>query len=70
MYSKSSKRSGNFRRALQSKDEKTSPPVGLDRLSTVLEEYGAATEEGAVDETIAHNRKKVRMQGYYRRRIE
>jgi hypothetical protein len=80
MYSKSSKRSGNFRRALQSKDQKTSPPIGLDRLSTVLEEYGAATEEGTVDkvsrlareivEIIANNRKKVRLQGYYRRRIE
>jgi hypothetical protein len=80
MYSKSNKRSGNSRRTLQSKDQKTSSPAGLERLSTVLEEYGAATEEGAVDkvsqlakeivEIIARNRKKVGLQGYYHRRIE
>jgi hypothetical protein len=80
MYSKFNKRSGNSGRALRSKDQKTSPPVEHKRLSTMPEEYGAATEEGAVDkvsrlaneivEIIAHNRKKVTRQGYYHRRIE
>jgi hypothetical protein len=46
----------------------------------VLADYGAATEKGAVDkvsrfareivEIIIHNRKKVVLQSYYRRRIE
>jgi hypothetical protein len=55
-------------------------PVGLKRLSTVLEAYGVASEEGAVEkvsrlaeeivEIIARNRKQVSPPGYYRRRIE
>jgi hypothetical protein len=80
MYSKSHKPSGSSRRVLQFKDGKTSLPADHKKLSTVLEEYGGATEEGAVDkvsrlareivEIIARNRKKVSLQGYYRRRIE
>jgi hypothetical protein len=80
MHSKANKRSGDSRRTLQPRHDKTSLPAGLERLSTVLEEYGLATEEGAVDkasrlareivEIIARDRKKVSLQGYYRRRIE
>jgi hypothetical protein len=46
MRSKSGKRNEKPRNAHQI-DERS--PVGLKRLSTVLEEYGAAAEEGAVD---------------------
>jgi hypothetical protein len=77
MRSKSGKRNEKPRNARQI-DERT--PVGLKRLSTVLEEYGAAAEEGAVEkvsrlaeeiiEIIAHNRKRISPPGYYHRRIE
>ena len=56
------------------------PPLGLERLATVLEQYGAAAEEGTVERIsklaeeivaiIARNRKRVNSSGYYRRRIE
>ena len=77
MRSKSGKRNEKQRNARQI-DERA--PVGLKRLSTVLEEYGAAAEEGAVEkvsrlaeeiiEIIAHNRKRISPPGYYHRRIE
>jgi hypothetical protein len=77
MRSKSGKRNEKPRNARQI-DERT--PVGLKRLSTVLEEYGAAAEDGAVEkvsrlaeeiiEIIAHNRKRISPPGYYHRRIE
>jgi septum formation topological specificity factor MinE len=80
MHPKTAKRKRSSRRALQSEHQNASLTAGLERLSTVLAEYGAATEEGAVDklsrlareivEIITHNRKKVALQGYYRRRIE
>jgi hypothetical protein len=80
MPPKSNKRSGNSRKPLQSKDQHTSPPAGLERLATVLEQYGLAAEEGAVErisklaeeivEIITRNRKQVSSSGYYRRRIE
>jgi hypothetical protein len=82
MRSKSRKRNGKSRNAPRSDN---SSPVGLKRLSTVLEAYGAAAEEGAVEkvsrlaeerlaeeivEIIARNRKQVSPPGYYHRRIE
>jgi hypothetical protein len=77
MRSKSGKRNEKPRNAQQN-DEQS--PVGLKRLSTVLEEYGAAAEEGAVDkvsrlaeeiiEIIAHKRKRMSPPGYYHRPIE
>jgi hypothetical protein len=77
MHSKSGKRNDKPRNAHQI-DERS--PVGLKRLSTVLEEYGAAAEEGAVDkvsqlaeeiiEIIAHKRKRMSPPSYYDRRIE
>jgi hypothetical protein len=77
MSSKSGKRNEKPRNARQI-DGRT--PVGLKRLSTVLEEYGAAAEDGAVEkvsrlaeeiiEIIAHNRKRISPPGYYHRRIE
>jgi hypothetical protein len=76
MRSKSGQRNEKPRNAHQI-DERS--PVGLNRLSTVLEEYGAAAEEGAVDkvsrlaeeiiEIIAHKRKRMSPAGYYHRRI-
>ncbi|HXO96237.1 MAG TPA: hypothetical protein VN857_06610 [Chthoniobacterales bacterium] len=77
MRSKSRKRNGKSRNAPRSNN---SSRIGLKRLSTVLEEYGAAAEEGAVEkvsrlaeeivEIIARNRKQVSPPGYYHRRIE
>ncbi len=77
MRSQTGKRNEKPRNAHQI-DERS--PVGLKRLSTVLEEYGAAAEEGAVDkvsrlaeeiiEIIAHKRKRMSTPGYYHRRIE
>jgi hypothetical protein len=77
MRSKSRKRNGKSRNAPRSNN---SSPIGLKRLSTVLEAYGAAAEEGAVEkvsrlaeeivEIIARNRKQVSPPGYYHRRIE
>jgi hypothetical protein len=77
MRSKSGKRNEKPRNAHQI-DERS--PVGLKRLSMVLEEYGAAAEEGAVEkvsrlaeeiiEIIAHKRKRVSPPGYYHQRIE
>jgi hypothetical protein len=77
MRSKSGKRNEKPRNTHQI-DERT--PVGLKRLSIVLEEYGAAAEDGAVEkvsrlaeeiiEIIAHKRKRMSAPGYYHRRIE
>jgi hypothetical protein len=77
MRSKSRKRNGKSRNIPRSNN---SSPVGLKRLSTVLEEYGVATEEGAVEkvsrlaeeivEIIARNRKQASPPSYYHRRIE
>ena len=77
MRSKSPKRDGKSRNTPRSNN---SLPVGLKRLSTVLEAYGVASEEGAVEkvsrlaeeivEIIARNRKQVSPPGYYHRRIE
>jgi hypothetical protein len=80
MRSKSGKRNEKPRNARQIDERTRSLPVGLKRLSTMLEEYGAAAEEGAVEkvsrlaeeiiEIIAHNRKRISPPGYYHRRIE
>lgn len=80
MRSKSGKRNEKPRNPHQINERNRSLPVGLKRLSTVLEEYGAAAEDGAVEkvsrlaeeiiEMIAHKRKRVSPPGYYHRRIE
>jgi hypothetical protein len=80
MRSKSRKRNGKLRNTLRSQEDDNSAFEGLKRLSTVLEEYGVAAEEGAVEkvsrlaeeivEIIARNRKRVTPPGYYHRRIE
>jgi hypothetical protein len=74
------KRNGKSRNAPRSQEHDNSSFEGLKRLSTVLEEYSVAAEEGAVEkvsrlaeeivEIIARNRKQVTPPGYYHRRIE
>lgn len=80
MRSKSRKRNGKSRNAPRSQEHDNSSFEGLKRLSAILEEYGVAAEEGAVEkisrlaeeivEIIARNRKQVIPPGYYHRRIE
>jgi hypothetical protein len=80
MRSKSRKRNGKSRNTPRSEEHDNSSFERLKRLSTVLEEYGVAAEEGAVEkvsrlaeeivEIIARNRKRVTSPGYYHRRIE
>jgi hypothetical protein len=80
MRSKSRNRNGKSRNTPRSQEQDNSSFEGLKRLSTVLEEYGVAAEEGAVEklsrlaeeivEIIAHNRKRMTPPGHYHRRIE
>jgi hypothetical protein len=80
MRPKSDKRNAKSRNASRSHEQNDSAPAGLRRLSAVLEEYGAAAEEGAVEkvsrlaeeiiEIIAQNRKRTVIRGYYHRPIE
>jgi hypothetical protein len=80
MRPKPSKKNGKSRDVPRSEKPNSSLPLGLQRLSAVLAEYGAAAEEGAIEkvsrlaeeiiEIITHNRKQVGSRRYYHRRIE
>jgi hypothetical protein len=80
MLLKSSKRNVKSGNAHRSDERDARTETELKRLSSALEEYGAAAEEGAVEkvsklaeeivEIIARSRRQISSSGYYHRRIE
>jgi hypothetical protein len=77
---KPSKRKVKSGSAHRSDERDAHEEIELKRLSSALEEYGDAAEEGAVEkiselakeivEIIARSRRQISSSGYYRRRIE